>query len=409
MRVASRLVGGAACLLPCLLSVALAATHVAAADATNPQNMAAAAGAGPYQQYQQQWPIQQAAAAPSVPSAAPAQNGYNAPMYPAAGMPPQTNAAMAQGMPGATGPYQGYYQGSDQGGYAPGQMPAPNMPVQNAVDATSPAARIAALEARVAYLQQQGPGVSQGPETTPMTPGAAVPETTTPGGGNIVANNAPMAPRWDNGLILESKNKDFIIRVGGRTQVDTGFFGASSSLVNTPIGKGGVGNVEDSTELRRARLRVEGTMWEVVGWAAEYDFSNAANVSNIPGNPPGFPSSVQGTGFPTPGNQGPLAIVPSITDLYVTVTKMPIGNFRVGNFKEPIGLEHLTSSRWLDFMERSPNQDSFYGPFNNGFMPGMMLFNWSENELMTWALWMGPNNSNIFAYHIGNDYAGTGA
>ena len=115
-------------------------------------------------------------------------------------------------------------------------------------------------------------------------------------------------------------------------------------------------------------------MYRVIGWAAEVDFATMANARNIIGNPPGFPSNVQG-----PPGQGPLVVSPSITDMFVTITEMPIGNFRVGNFKEPIGLEHLTSSRWLDFMERSYNQDAFYGPFNNGFSPGMMLFDFTTD------------------------------
>ena len=210
-------------------------------------------------------------------------------------------------------------------------------------------------------------------------------------------------PRWLNGLVFQSPSGDFSVRVGGRLQVDTGFFGQSPWLTDTPISAGGIGPNNESTELRRARVRIEGVMYQVIGWAAEVDFATMANASNIPGNPPGFPSNVQG-----PAGQGPLVDAPSITDMFVTITDMPIGNFRVGNFKEPIGLEHLTSSRWLDFMERSYNQDAFYGPFNNGFSPGMILYDWAADMRSTWALWCGPNNTNPFAFHIGNQYAGTG-
>ena len=59
-------------------------------------------------------------------------------------------------------------------------------------------------------------------------------------------------------------------------------------------------------------------------------------------------------------------------------------------------------------MERSYNQDAFYGPFNNGFSPGLMLYDWVADMRLTWALWCGPNNTNPFAFHIGNQYAGTG-
>ena len=42
-----------------------------------------------------------------------------------------------------------------------------------------------------------------------------------------------------------------------------------------------------------------------------------------------------------------------LKDAYITITKIPgIGNLQFGHFKEPIGLELLTSSKYISIMER---------------------------------------------------------
>ena len=87
-----------------------------------------------------------------------------------------------------------------------------------------------------------------------------------------------------------------------------------------------------------------------------------------------------------------------------------VGNLTVGNFKEPIGFEHLVNDRFLEFMERSYNQSVFYGAFNGGVSPGIMLLELERRmERATWALWTGPNQSNPYGYHVGNNvFAFTG-
>ena len=263
-------------------------------------------------QYPSQVPAN-AVPVPPNPTGVPAQGGAQDSRWPQGSYNPQAyTAAMAPSPsgppPGPTpqSPYQGYYQSTSPNSYLVAQAAVPAAPGPAApADLTSPAARIQALEATVAQLQQQQQqmqqrqpqteaGVSEGPDTTPENQGppAATPESTPKG--YVVGSDLNMFPRWDNGLIIESKNKDFTIRVGGRTQFDTNFFGASPSLRETPIAEGGTGPVNDSTQFRRARLRIEGQMWEVIGWVAEYDFANMANVSNIPGNPRDSPRICKG-------------------------------------------------------------------------------------------------------------------
>jgi phosphate-selective porin OprO and OprP len=74
----------------------------------------------------------------------------------------------------------------------------------------------------------------------------------------------------------------------------------------------------------------------------------------------------------------------SYKDVYFTVKELPwVQNVRVGHFKEPFGMEQLTSDRHLSFMERSMCDAGFIVPSRN---IGMMFFGQSENEKATFAL-----------------------
>lgn len=208
--------------------------------------------------------------------------------------------------------------------------------------------------------------------------------------GYEIGSELKLSASWVNGLELRTKNNDFRIQIGGRTQFDMSGF-ANDPELTVPQDIGGIGPQPNSVQLRRARLAIRGTMYEVFDWAAEYDFANAL-ANALPQNP-----------------GQPVALTPVITDLWLTWTQLPtLGNVRVGNVKEPIGMEHLTSSRWLDFIERSFWQDAIFGPFNNGFNPGLYAFNWTDDEMGTWAAGVFANNSDPFGYAIGDEWALTG-
>jgi phosphate-selective porin OprO/OprP len=99
-----------------------------------------------------------------------------------------------------------------------------------------------------------------------------------------------------------------------------------------------------------------------------------------------------------------------VTDLWWTFTDLPaVGNIRVGNQKEAIGFEHLVSSRWLPFMERSYNQDTFYGGLFNGFTPGISAFNNYADERGLWQIGLYKPTDNVFAQNANDgEYAVTG-
>lgn len=195
-----------------------------------------------------------------------------------------------------------------------------------------------------------------------------------------VGSDKTMHAKWNNGLELETKNKDFRIHLGGRTQLDYSWFRVDESVQSDPT----LGNrFRDGVDFRRARLRADGTMYEVIDFEVEYDFMQGARVS-------------------TPGSGTFNEALTGPTDLNFTITKLPtIGNLRFGNHKEPIGFEHLTSSRYQNFMERTYMQDAFYGGFNNGFSLGASVFNTMFDDRARWHVGAYSPNSTVFAFNTG--------
>lgn len=197
-----------------------------------------------------------------------------------------------------------------------------------------------------------------------------------------------MSAKWNDGLELSTKDKAFKTHVGGRFQFDTAWFNAPANVnqnINVPYG--------DGVDFRRARLRVDGTLYEVYDYAAEFDFVNSVRVRNQPGT----------TGFFDEALTAP-------TDLWWQIRELPIvGNMKIGSHKEAIGFEHLVSSRFLPFMERSYNQDTFYGGAFNGFQPGVSIYDTYGDEIGVWNIGLFKPTNNIFSSATGDgDYSITG-
>ncbi|MFM7118535.1 MAG: OprO/OprP family phosphate-selective porin [Planctomycetota bacterium] len=197
-----------------------------------------------------------------------------------------------------------------------------------------------------------------------------------------------MSAKWNNGLEVQTADKQFRVHVGGRYQLDTGWFGTPLNVnqnINVPYG--------DGIDFRRARLRVDGTMFEFIDWAAEFDFVNSVRIRNQPvtGVNPGFFDES----------------VTAPTDLWVQYKTERKAKIRVGNQKEAIGFEHLVSSRFLPFMERSFNQDTFYGGVFNGFTPGIQVTrNWGYDDLGVLQYGVFKPVNSVFAFNTGDgDYS----
>ena len=188
-----------------------------------------------------------------------------------------------------------------------------------------------------------------------------------------------MSASWHHGLEVATKDRNYRVHVGGRTQFDVGWFDAPQNVqenINRPY--------EDGADFRRARIRIDGTLDGWIEWAVEYDFVNAVMIDGID------------------------RAVTAPTDLWWISTDLPVvGHVRVGNQKPAIGFEHLVSSRFLPFMERSYNQDTFYGGTYNGFWPGVSAFDtYGYDDDGTWNVGLFKPTDNVFAAsaHSG-DYA----
>jgi phosphate-selective porin OprO and OprP len=249
--------------------------------------------------------------------------------------------------------------------------------------------RITALEARLRELEKKAapePLPAPAGETKPATTDAAAKdskkEAKKPPEPYEIGSDTTLGSKWASGFHAESAQKDFRVKVGGRTQVDAVGFSAAGNP-RAPPNQGGLDpELSDTVAFRRARLRIEGRMYEFYDFAAEYDFVNQLNINNEV--------------YPTERDAGP---VTAVTDLWLQVREIPIlGTVRVGNQKDPYGYEHLTSSRWLNFMERSFSQDAFEGPFNNGFLPGIQIMNSNEEGDVGWQIGEFKNTSNPFGF-----------
>lgn len=217
---------------------------------------------------------------------------------------------------------------------------------------------------------------------------AAPPASAPQAQGSVVGEDRTLQATWRNGLELSSRDKAFRVHVGGRWQFDTAWMSAADAVQRAL--PGGVA-YHDGVDFRRARLRVDGTMYEVIEYAFEYDFVNSLRVRNGPG-----------TGVTDEA-------VPAVTDLWLQVSHTPVGNWRIGCQKEAIGFEHIVSSRFLPFMERSYNQDTFYGGSFNGFTPGISLSRTIWEDRASWNIGLYKPTNNVFGSSVSDgDYAITG-
>lgn len=142
----------------------------------------------------------------------------------------------------------------------------------------------------------------------------------------------------------QAKPKLPSVEVHGVFQADTGFFSQS------PANIASVGDIQDGSSFRRARLSANGSVAPNMNYFLQMDFAFIGR--------------------------------PTFTDLWFEVTDVPVfGNVRVGQWKQPFSLEVVSSFRYTTFAERALTFQAFV-PFRH---MAIGFYDWSEDQRMTWA------------------------
>jgi phosphate-selective porin OprO and OprP len=134
------------------------------------------------------------------------------------------------------------------------------------------------------------------------------------------------------------------VTVNGVFQADAGWIHQDSASETQ------YGQIQDGSDFRRARLSAKGSVTETTNYFFQMDF--------------GF------FGRPT------------FTDVWLEQTKVPLfGNIRIGQWKQPFGLETVSSFRYTTFMERSV----LFQPFTPFRHLGIGFYDHSDDLSVTWA------------------------
>ena len=222
------------------------------------------------------------------------------------------------------------------------------------------------------------PPVAPAVYTIPRAGSGPTPPTVAPPEDRVTA----LMGSWMNGLRFRSADNAFNIHVGGNAQIDSTWLIGPNSAFALPNngGPSGIGGAS-ATFLRRARLRVEGDIYDQFDFIIEYDLANAAN-DNSGQQPPSY-SDLSGQ--------------PAPTSIWMQVRDVPyIGSVRFGNVIKPIGMTNNTSQAFLPFMERADNSDAFYAPFDSGHALGVVARNHTEDERATWQVGIYRPSNNVF-------------
>ena len=183
---------------------------------------------------------------------------------------------------------------------------------------------------------------------------------------SVYAADEGYSVKWKNGLHINSPDGQFKLKLGGRTYLDFASVSGSESIkaMNGATGTG--------VEFRTARLYAAGTLFGRLAYKSQFDFA---------------PGAV------------------TLKDVYIALKKVPaVGTVKVGHFKEPFGLEELTSSRFITFMERA--LPATFAPSRN---VGIQVGNTAADKRVTWAIGGFRNyGSNGKAFGVEGEYNITG-
>lgn len=155
--------------------------------------------------------------------------------------------------------------------------------------------------------------------------------------------------KWRGAPELSSKDGNFKMKVRGRLHTDYNAINQDRAITGSPS--------VSAIELRRARLGVQGTVWGDVDYILEADFANDA-------------VSMKDAFFKYTGWGKHFAL-------------------QIGNFKTFNSLEHLTSSNYIEFLERA----SFVEAFGIDRQLGIGAL-WTDKHYTVSAGLFGPTTGN---------------
>jgi phosphate-selective porin OprO/OprP len=204
--------------------------------------------------------------------------------------------------------------------------------------------QIEVLAEKVRMLEEQQQKQQQAQAAAPEPAPAAKPEST------------PIVTAGKDGFGLQSPDKAFQLKIGGMIGYDWAWFDQDRELMES------IGDDQDGTGFNFARIRLAGTVYDIIEYAAEYDFATQTGADG-----------------------------PEFKDVYIQLNGIPYGggrtaSFRAGHFREPFSLEELTSTRFRTFMERG---------LLNALVPGR-----NPGVQISDALW-GEEKSERFTYALG--------
>ncbi|MBL9093995.1 MAG: porin [Planctomycetaceae bacterium] len=173
-----------------------------------------------------------------------------------------------------------------------------------------------------------------------------------------VSATSTSAPELDSDGVrldaLEKKFNDFLtssktttyptVKINGVFQADFGWISQDDDSLAR------YGRIKNGADFRRARLSASGALTEVNNYFLQMDFAFFGK--------------------------------PTFTDLWVEQTDLPVlGNFRVGQWKQPFSLEVVSSFRYTTFVERSV----LFQPFTPFRHLGAGFYDRNDDLTATWA------------------------
>lgn len=171
---------------------------------------------------------------------------------------------------------------------------------------------------------------------------------------------------WNRGLKFESADKNFTFGVDGRIHFDSEFNKTDRDLERTSVYTA-PGNVATATpiggqtndwEIRRARINLNGKLYQHFEFVDQFDFAGGGNGGN----------GVQ------------------MKDVYVGAYALGdwIPDIRAGQFYEPMGLDQMTSDNDMVMLEFAAPTNTFLPGRSPGFMLRKAMKD-DKVERFTWA------------------------